>query len=291
MINLDRPLVTVGIPTYNRSEGLLKALDSVRNQSYSELEILVSDNASTDKAHLSALENIAKGDPRVTFYIQQSNIGAVPNFNFLLKKAKGDFFMWLADDDWIEENYIEKCMEVHLNEEGITNVAGIGIHYDEDNDKEVIDAVIDSTDSNTFNRLWRYFNAVSLNSIFYGVYLRRALVKAKLEHKLGSDWTMVAQVTAQGFCTVTTKTKIHRSIGGASKSRETLARQYGLNKLQSLFIYHIILLNQIKSIHRGVIKKSLTIKQRLSMTVQLIKIFKRRFLGDDWNQVRTQLLG
>lgn len=108
--NNDTPLVTVGIPTYNRSQGLERTLKCILDQSYQHLEIIVSDNCSTDTAVLPILEKYASQDHRVRFYVQERNLSIVPNFQFLLNEAAGDYFMWAADDDSWENNFIEVCV-------------------------------------------------------------------------------------------------------------------------------------------------------------------------------------
>lgn len=107
MIN---PLVTIGIPTYNRADGYLKeAIESVINQTYSNLEIIVSDNCSSDDTGL-----VVKSfkDQRIHYYRHNENIGANNNFNFCLEKAKGAYFLLLHDDDLIDIDFVETCMNV-----------------------------------------------------------------------------------------------------------------------------------------------------------------------------------
>ena len=83
----DTPLVTVGIPTYNRPQGLEKTLKCILDQSYQHLEIIVSDNCSTDPTVLPILEKYALQDQRVRFYIQEKNLSIVPNFQFISGSA------------------------------------------------------------------------------------------------------------------------------------------------------------------------------------------------------------
>lgn len=106
------PLVTVGIPTFNRPEGLRKTLEAICGQSYIHLEILVADNCSPDPEVGRMLEEFSKTDPRVRFYRQDSNIGAILNFFSVLDAAKGDFFMWAADDDWWHSDFIRVCVDL-----------------------------------------------------------------------------------------------------------------------------------------------------------------------------------
>lgn len=102
------PLVTVGIPTYNRPESLARTLDRVARQTYRHLEIIVSDNASDGTATQDVVNAFCKSDHRIQYHRQSSNLGANANFDFVLKKASGNYFMWAADDDYFDdENLIE----------------------------------------------------------------------------------------------------------------------------------------------------------------------------------------
>ncbi len=104
------PLVTVGIPTFNRPDGLQRTLNCILSQTYSNLQVFVSDNCSTDAAVLPVLEKYAAMDKRVQFTVQKENLSIVPNFQYLLNKADGKYFMWAADDDNWDENFIEVCV-------------------------------------------------------------------------------------------------------------------------------------------------------------------------------------
>lgn len=103
------PLVTIGIPTYNRANVFLKqALKSVLGQTYPNVEIIVSDNCSTDNT-----ENVVKSfnDPRIRYFKQGKNIGAINNSNFCLEQARGDYYLLHHDDDLIDPDFLETCMK------------------------------------------------------------------------------------------------------------------------------------------------------------------------------------
>lgn len=104
-----KPLVTIGIPTYNRAGGLLRfALESALAQTYPKLEIIVSDNCSTD-----GTEDLVRSydDPRLHYVKQEHNLGANGNFNFCVQSAHGAYFLLLHDDDLIDPDFVEVCIE------------------------------------------------------------------------------------------------------------------------------------------------------------------------------------
>jgi glycosyltransferase involved in cell wall biosynthesis len=103
------PLITIAIPTYNRAEFYLpQALKSALNQTYPNLEIIVSDNCSTDgtKAFISGI-----ADPRLRYFRHDVNLGSVANFNFCVGQAKGKYLLMLHDDDLIDSDFVESCIE------------------------------------------------------------------------------------------------------------------------------------------------------------------------------------
>lgn len=104
-----RPLVTIGVPTYNRANSYLKqTLQSALSQTYPNLEIIVSDNCSTD-----GTEEVVRGvaDPRIRYFKHATNVGENNSSNFCLQHAGGAYFLLLHDDDVIDKDFVEACMD------------------------------------------------------------------------------------------------------------------------------------------------------------------------------------
>ena len=100
------PLVSVGVPVRNGATTLALALDSVVNQTYPHLEIIISDNCSGDATGEIALF-YANRDPRIRYYRHDTMLTALNNFRFTLEQAHGKYFMWAADDDLRSSNFVE----------------------------------------------------------------------------------------------------------------------------------------------------------------------------------------
>ena len=105
------PRVSVGLPVFNGERFVRKAIESVLDQTWTDLELIISDNASTDRTQDICFEYAAL-DRRVRYFRQDKNIGAGPNFNFVLYQATGEFFKWMAHDDVIAPSFIERCIEI-----------------------------------------------------------------------------------------------------------------------------------------------------------------------------------
>jgi glycosyltransferase involved in cell wall biosynthesis len=109
MKNNIPPLVSIAIPTYNRANSFLKeSLKSAINQTYENIEIIISDNCSTDntEAVVSSFN-----DKRISYFRQTVNIGAANNSNFCLRQAKGVYFTQLHDDDLIDPDFLDVCLK------------------------------------------------------------------------------------------------------------------------------------------------------------------------------------
>jgi glycosyltransferase involved in cell wall biosynthesis len=105
----DLPRVSIGIPVYNGEEFLGEALDALLNQSYTNFELIISDNASTDRT-ADICERYQKRDSRIRYVRQPRNIGMIANHNFLVGEARGEFFKWASHDDLYAPNYLECCV-------------------------------------------------------------------------------------------------------------------------------------------------------------------------------------
>lgn len=102
------PLVTIGIPTYNRADGTMpNTLESALSQDYPNLEVVVSDNCSSDNT-----QRLLKSynDKRLNYIRQKTNIGPNNNYKACLDAAQGDYFMLLHDDDLIDVDFVSTCM-------------------------------------------------------------------------------------------------------------------------------------------------------------------------------------
>jgi glycosyltransferase involved in cell wall biosynthesis len=99
-------LVTIAIPTYDRPKLLERALASVAKQDYRSLEVLVADNASPGEDTARVVESFRESIPGLRFIRHEARLDILENFMFVLRSARGDYFMWLADDDEISPNYV-----------------------------------------------------------------------------------------------------------------------------------------------------------------------------------------
>lgn len=185
-------LISVGMPVYNGDAFLKDALNSLLAQTYSNLEIIISDNCSTDKTRQICLEYEAK-DSRIRYVRQAQNIGATANFNYVLRQARGEYFMWAAHDDRWSPNYVGLLHARISNDYVLSFIYGRSIFIDEK------DEVCGKSINNFFSLQWLrndrrnpdVVNAIAYyldRSPFkiYGMYRTGAIQKFAFQPFLGS---------------------------------------------------------------------------------------------------------
>lgn len=106
---LKTPLVTIGIPTYNRAAWLKESLTSCLTQSYGDIEIVVCDNASSDATCFVVK---CLGDPRIKYFRHDRTVPAIDNWNSCWKFANGEYMTYLSDDDLLEPDYVSSLVEL-----------------------------------------------------------------------------------------------------------------------------------------------------------------------------------
>ncbi len=145
------PRVSIGMPVYNGEEFIAEAIESLLNQSFTDFELLIADNASTDRTPEICREFAAR-DSRIRWMPSPENRGAAWNFNRLFFESQGQYFKWSAADDICAPTLIQKCMDVLDNNPDVVlchcrtskidaNSEKIG-QYDLDNSLDVANPVI-----------------------------------------------------------------------------------------------------------------------------------------------------
>ncbi len=103
------PRVSVGLPVYNGARYLEQAIDSILAQTFTDFELILCDNASTDATTAICARYVA-ADRRVRYHRNETNLGAAPNFNKVFTLGRGDYFKWAAYDDILEPDYLAECV-------------------------------------------------------------------------------------------------------------------------------------------------------------------------------------
>ena len=112
------PLISVGLPVFNGDRFLEQAISSVLEQTHEDLELVISDNASTDGTE-RICRAFAERDSRVVYIRQEENRGASFNHNTVAELSRGEYFRWFAADDWMAPTCLAECLRAHEEHPGL----------------------------------------------------------------------------------------------------------------------------------------------------------------------------
>lgn len=132
-MNKTPPLISIIMPAYNVEEWINEAIDSILNQTITNLELIIVDDCSTDNTY-KLIKNLALKDNRIQLFKNEKNSKICKTLNFALKHAKGQYIARMDSDDIAVSNRLEKQL-TYLNEKGIDLVGSQMIAIDEDNNK------------------------------------------------------------------------------------------------------------------------------------------------------------
>jgi glycosyltransferase involved in cell wall biosynthesis len=237
------PLLSVGIPAYDRPAGLERAVRSVLAQTLEDLEVVVSDDASPDPAVARAGERLAAADARVRFSRREANLGHVGNYRWVLGAARGEHFMWLSDDDWLDPEYAARCLAALRAGPGRRLVCGQGRYYA--SGRPFADEnPIELTSRRPGARLLGYYARVNMNGPLFGVARRADLLETPFPDEVGGDWLLVAAQAARGQVLTLRDVHVHRSADGLGADRERLARSFGARGLRARW-HHVWLAGRV----------------------------------------------
>ena len=104
------PRLTIGLPVYNGEKYVAESLEALLGQSFTDFELIISDNASTDSTG-DICRRYEEQDSRVCYFRQPRNIGLAPNHNFVAERARGELFKWASNDDLYARDLLERCID------------------------------------------------------------------------------------------------------------------------------------------------------------------------------------
>ncbi len=209
----NAPMLSIGMPVYNGSASVRKALDSLLSQTFTNFELIISDNASTDDTETICKEYASK-DSRIRYVRQPKNFGAAANFAYVLAESKGDFFMWAAADDF----RVADCVETYLSIIG--DAGGAFTTYsriDYDNDKIINVAVPVLKCTQLSGESLKCFLKNNRPSFIYGLY-RTSAIKDCFEG-LYFDWAdcyfVLSVINKYGINSINTPSKYFAGYRGS----------------------------------------------------------------------------
>lgn len=226
-VNNDSPLVTIGMPIYNEERFLENSLRSLLAQDYENLQILISDNASTDAtAEIGA--GAAADDPRVQYSSTSENIGSAANFRRVAEMAEGKYFMWAAGhDEWSPNLISDSVAALETNDDAALAFA-TSYWINEDGEREERDTDYpDTRDMSLLSRFLTVFwgNMHPVLGLMRVDYLRRT---HSMQSFAGADLVLLTDMILMGDFVHATNSWWHRrDVRTKETHSERMARYTG----------------------------------------------------------------
>jgi len=221
--------VSVGIMAYNEEKYLPLALDNILKQEFSDYEIVIADNASEDATGEIA-QKYAKRYPIIRYIRHSRNIGAIQNYNTLVRESRGKYFVLAGAHDLWSDHYLTKLTNALDDRPDAVLASGLTKWIDEEGrelkDINLPTGVVDTSGNSFYGR----FN-ISLwinQNIMYGMFRLEALRKTRLALEIiHSDGVMLSELVLQGnFIVVPEVTWFRRQNRSFETSEEKISRYY-----------------------------------------------------------------
>lgn len=216
--SVNAPLITIGMPVFNGAATVVAAIESVLGQTLKDFELVISDNCSTDGTG-DICRRFADQDARIRYIRQEGNIGASPNFRYVLEQARGKYFTWAAADDVRSLDFIES--NVRFLEDNPDYVASTSPNCFEGQEHEGRDWVSFAIRGDFEDRVMQFLdNCWESHAVFYSVMRTGAIRECSLlgENFLGFDWAIDLFLAQQGQINRTSRGQLILGRKGLSNS-------------------------------------------------------------------------
>lgn len=190
------PLVSIGVPIFNEARFLRASLDAITAQDYQNIEVLISDNGSTDMSESICQEYVDRFD-HVSYHRFSENHGPGPNFSYVLEQAQGAYFMWASGHDLWAPDYISRCLDSLTERESA--VVAFGSSRWIDDQGEYMDQESGWTDTRGMDVVARFFTVLWGNMHPILGLIRTAPLREKpLVNMVGADLIVLTRLVLKG---------------------------------------------------------------------------------------------
>ena len=201
------PRVSLGMPVYNAERYIEEALDSLLEQTFTDFEIVISDNASTDRT-AEICRAYATTDERIRFIRNRTNYGVISNFNSVFRLSEGEYFKWCASDDICAPDFLRQAVAVLDDEPSVVLVFSLIEGIDENGrPRESLPGQITDRDTRgtvsspdpvvRFRKLLRHVWWV--DAAFYGLMRADVLTQTSLHrYQRSGDQLLVTEMALKG---------------------------------------------------------------------------------------------
>jgi glycosyltransferase involved in cell wall biosynthesis len=279
LITSSKPLISIGLPVYNGYPKIMDSLNSALEQTYENLEIIISDNGSTDDTYAFCKKKSLE-DKRIKFIHQENHLDADKNFEFVMRKSKGEYFMWLSHDDKISKDYI-KSNYLFLKDNLDYSFSG-GINYFNNQPKKINKYNSFSITGDIYNRYIKFLKICWFShGCFYALIRKKYLqdFNFNIPPSIAIDWMIDVHLLSCGSFNRNKNNYIIMSIDGTSTKKNfyfknniiRLSSFIPLSRFNYFFTNKLVELNNFDIYKRYFLKIKL-FKVNIQMFYKMIKI-------------------
>ncbi len=207
------------MPVYNGGQVIAAALDALLAQSFSDFELIISDNGSTDNTADICL-SYAGRDSRIRYIRQEENIGVANNFLTVFQEARAEYFKWQSCDDLISSDFVEINIQfLRENSEYVASTSPNGFEGRPLEEQTLVDF---SLEGDTFERFKHFFNHCwDSHGIFYCLMRREVLLSCTILQPgpllFAQDWSIDLFLTSKGQINRTEAGSMTFGVAGLSR--------------------------------------------------------------------------
>ncbi len=267
-------LVSIGLPVHNGADTLTPVIRSVLAQTYPDIQLVISDNASTDGTEEIG-RHFAGSDDRVVYQRHPSKVCLLDNFTSAAQKARGTYFRWIGDDDSLEPNYVSRALEVFEEDERRVLVT-TQIAYIEADGDEILVTDYDPSRLSSPDPVERFAEMMRLLSSDFAVLdplygmIRRELILMPRRNYVREDETFAARLALAGPWGHVPEPLARRHRSG--RTGVALPQWLGVPAWQ----WHVRAVRQCKELSYWVGQSSLDSTQRRRARGQILRMYARR---------------
>jgi glycosyltransferase involved in cell wall biosynthesis len=229
------------MPVYNGGASFALSIESILAQTYRDLELIISDNASTDRS-IEIAERYAAADTRVHLLRSEENIGGNPNYRKVAQAARGQYFKWASCNDLIDPQFIGACVDVLDSDPGTVLCHGqTMIFADDPAVAQRYDADVPLESNDAVDRFIKLCSRLRLNNVLNGVIRRDALMRTSImADYIGADNVVVAELALLGKFRLIDNVKFFRKLSESGATafqspHKILAHHYPHGGIRSKF--------------------------------------------------------
>jgi len=229
---MDEPLVSIGMPVYNGQAYVREAIESLLAQTHHSIELIVSDNASTDDTP-AIVTALARGDNRIRYCRGEVNRGVVWNFRHVLHLASGEYFMWASHDDrWLARFIEANLLAIQNDDRRIASMSRVrAITSPPYVTADTYPLVGEPADN-----VRDYLRHPGGNCRMYGLFRRESLLQSVGEEVLWAfDWLWMVRALRYGHFHEVPEVLMERRLGGESHDKAAAVRRYNPMLVGRLF--------------------------------------------------------